>query len=172
MTRMPPTLFSVYLLLVRVTQTSFSVSLAATQLMLYYDHKMTRSSAKNITLGGSFPISAWSTSRMNIKRGWIKADPWCNPALIWKYSVSPALVDTKISQSLYMSCIIVTYRSETYLLRKHHHINSRGSLSYAFSKSTKTVQRLRWICHRNRSVFEESMNLCTSVLWYLNIITK
>ena len=39
--------------------------------------------------------------------------------------------------------------------------------------SRKTIKRTELFTgaakHYNRSVFEESMNLCTSVLWYLNI---
>ena len=100
---------------------------------------MTRSSANNITHGGSFPISVCSTSMMSIKRSGLNADPWCNPTPTWKYSVSPALVDTRVSQSLYISCIIVIYPSGTPFFRRHHHINSRGTRSYAFSKSTKTM---------------------------------
>ena len=74
---------------------------------------MTRSSANNITHGGSFPISVCSTSIISIKRSGLNADPWCNPTPTRKYSVSPALVDTRVSQSLYISCIIVIYPSGT-----------------------------------------------------------
>ena len=34
------------------------------------------------------------------------------------------------------------------------------------------VERRREICCQNRAFFEESMKLCTSVLWYLKIIKK
>ena len=71
--------------------------------------QMTRSSANNIPHGGSFPISACRTSMISIKRSGLNADPWCNPTPTWKYSASPVLVDTRVSQSLYISCIIVTY---------------------------------------------------------------
>ena len=93
----------------------------------------------DITHGGSFSISACSSSMISIKRSGLNADPWCNPTRTWKYSVSPVLVDTRVSQSLYISCIIVTYPSGTPFFRRHHHINSRGTRSYAFSRSTKTM---------------------------------
>ena len=100
---------------------------------------MTRSSANNITHGGSFPISACSTSMMSIKISVRNPDSWCNPTPTWKYSVSLVLVDTRVSQSLYISCIIVTYPSGTPFFQRHHHINSRCTRSYAFSRSTKTM---------------------------------
>ena len=101
--------------------------------------QMTRSSANNITHGGSFPISVCSTSMISIKSSGLIADPWCNSTPTREYSVSPALVDTRVSQALYIYCIIVTYPSGTPFFRRHHHIKSRGTLSYAFSKSTKTM---------------------------------
>ena len=105
---------------------------------------MTRSSANNITHGGSFPISACSTSMISIKRSGLSAYPWCNPTATWKYSVSPVLVDTRVSQSLYISCIIATYHSGTPFFRRHHHINSRrGTRSYA----TFSVVRLIYEDH-------------------------
>ena len=44
----------------------------------------------------------------------------------------PALLDTRVSQSLYISCIILTYPSGTPFFRRHHHINSRGTLAIWF----------------------------------------
>ena len=113
---------------------SSSLSTAA----LEVSHR-TRSSANSMAQGGSLSISEASTSMMVMKSRGLIADPWCSPTFTLKYSVFPSLVVTLVSQSSYISWMILMYASGTLFFRRLHHINSLGTLSYAFSRSTKII---------------------------------
>ena len=73
----------------------------------------TRSSANIIAQGGSFSTFSIRTSIIIMNKRGLRADPWCNPTSIGKYSVSPFCVTTYVLLKLYMSCTILTYSSGT-----------------------------------------------------------
>ena len=99
----------------------------------------TRSSANSMAQGGSLSISEASTSMMMMKSRGLIADPCCSPTCTLKYSVLPSLVVTCVSQTSYISWMILMYASGTLFFCRLHHISSLGTRSYAFSRSTKTM---------------------------------
>ena len=96
----------------------------------------TRSSANIIAQGGSLSMFSVKTSIIIMNKRGHRANPWCNPTFIGKYSVSPFCVTTCVLLDLYMSCTIIIYSSGTPFFLKHHQIRSLGILSNANNLNT------------------------------------
>ena len=67
----------------------------------------TRSSANIIAQGGSFSMFSVRMSIIIMNKRGLRADPWCNPISIGKYSVSPFCVTSCVWHDLYMSCTMM-----------------------------------------------------------------
>ena len=106
-----------------------------------------RSSANGSSRGNPRLNSSLMTSSTTINRNGLSPDPWCRPTLMGNSSVLPCMVLTTVDAQWCIASTSLTSFSGTPLLRRHQYTRSLGTLSYAFSKSTKV---------RNKS-------LCTSV---------
>ena len=153
--------YSVFVLLIFspcLSNTTLHVSRSSSTSSRVIAHS-TRSSANIIAQGGSFSMFSVRTSIIIMNKRGLRADPWCNPTSIGKYSVSPFCVTTCVLHDLYMSCTIWTYSSGTPFFLKHHQIRSLGILSNAFSRSTKTMcKSLFFSLHFSCSRYQQSKN--------------
>ena len=96
-----------------------------------------RSSANSSSHGSPHLNSSLMTSSTPINRNGLSPDPWCRPTLMGHSSVRPCVVLTTVDAPWYAASTSLTSFSGTPLLRSHRYTRSLGSLSYAFSKSTK-----------------------------------
>src|SRR6266516_1979376 len=83
----------------------------------------------------------------------LSTDPCCNPTLTSKVSLSSPFILTDVVTPLYMLLITFTIHSSTPTYLRAHHSTSRGTLSKAFSKSTKAIhnsfclpRNFSWTC--------------------------
>ena len=81
-----------------------------------------------------------STSMMMNRNG-LSAEPWWRPIPTSKCSLVPRLDFTHVVAPWYISCTNLLYTSGIYRFRMHLHSTSRGTVSYAFSRSTNTMSR-------------------------------
>ncbi|RCV11735.1 hypothetical protein SETIT_2G210100v2 [Setaria italica] len=92
-----------------------------------------------------------------------------------KSSVLPSLVRTLVTTLLYMSLISPTYFVGTLCLSKAHHITFFGILSYAFSKSMKTMcMKPNWFIETHVILLKRcSITLSHSfIVWFINLISR
>ncbi|KAF7663340.1 hypothetical protein LDENG_00211810, partial [Lucifuga dentata] len=99
--------------------------------------QITMSSANIIVQGDSCLTSSVSLSITTANKKGLRADPWCSPTSTLNSSVTPTAHLTTVLQLSYMSCTTLTYFSATPDFLIQHHSSSLGTLSYAFSRSTK-----------------------------------
>ncbi|KAJ8356648.1 hypothetical protein SKAU_G00194420 [Synaphobranchus kaupii] len=96
------------------------------------------SSANIMVHGDSCLTSSVNLSITIANKKGLRADPWCNPTPTLNASVTPTAHLTTVTLSSYMSCTLLTYFSDTPDFLMQYHTSSLGTLSYAFSRSTKT----------------------------------
>src|SRR2546425_6076015 len=70
---------------------------------------------------------------------WLSTDPWCTPTLTSKLSLSSPFLLTAVVTPSYKLLITFTIHSYTPTCLRAHHKTSCGTLSNAFSKSTKAI---------------------------------
>ena len=100
------------------------------------------SSSANSSSHGSPPLnSSLMISSTTIDKNGLSPDPCCRPTLMGNTSVLPCVVLTTVDAPWYVASTSLTSLSETPLLLRHQYSRSLGTLSCAFSMSTKVKNR-------------------------------
>src|SRR5664279_2422076 len=101
----------------------------------------TRSSAYSNSIGKPSlnSLDRASSTMMNSKG--LSTEPWCTPTLTTNALLTLPFTFTAVDASSYIDLITDTIHSSTPNFRKAHHTTSLGTLSKAFSKSTKAIHR-------------------------------
>ena len=102
-----------------------------------------RSSANSSSLGNphlNFSLMTY-TIKTNGHGNGLNPNPWCRPTLMRNSSVLPCVVLTTVDSPRYVASTSLTSFSGTPLLLSHQYTKFLGTLSYAFSKSTKVKNK-------------------------------
>src|SRR5206468_3174192 len=92
----------------------------------------------------------------------LSTEPWCTPTFTSKSSLMLSLTLTAVFTSSYIDCITLTNHSSTFSFLRDHQRISLGTLSNAFSKSTKAIHS-SFFLHRYLSCSCLTMNMASVV---------